>query len=343
MNDSEISAWLADVLPRHTALTDTVVGMLHSLFRARDIDFLTVSGRTKESKSLKEKIGRKGYSDPKSQLTDISGVRAVFYLESDLAKASRIIEEAFTIDSENSLNKDALLSVDQIGYRSIHYVCELGEGRTTLPEYSGLTGLRFEIQLRTVLQHAWAELSHDRNYKFSGKLPRTIERELFLYAGMLEIADRGFDSLARSIDKYSDEVSSKTKKGNLDIPINSLSLEHFVHSWSETERFDLRENNKSTANIVQELSDFGISTVAQLKEIVPHKYAEIAKSVGYSSTLQGLVRDWMVMSDFLKYRDKAWKRSWFDNWEPPSSTLYEMILGAEAAKKVMQTFDDRRN
>ena len=82
-----------------------------------------------------------------------------------------MITGSFNIDEKNSLDKKILLASDQIGYRSVHFVCDLGAQRSGLPEFKDLGGLKFEIQVRTVLQHAWAELAHDRNYKFSGTLP----------------------------------------------------------------------------------------------------------------------------------------------------------------------------
>lgn len=83
-----------------------------------------------------------------------------------------MITGSFNIDEKNSLDKKILLASDQIGYRSVHFVCDLGAQRSGLPEFKDLGGLKFEIQVRTLLQHAWAELAHDRNYKFSGTLLR---------------------------------------------------------------------------------------------------------------------------------------------------------------------------
>jgi ppGpp synthetase/RelA/SpoT-type nucleotidyltranferase len=174
MTEREINEWLAQSLPRYENLTATVVSIFESLLRANDIDFLAVSGRTKTLESTIEKLHRKNYKDPKSQLTDLSAIRVILYFESQVDRASKLGEDSFRVDPKNSMNRDAILSIDQIGYRSVHFVCDLGPTRTCLPEYMHLANLKFEIQLRTVLQHAWAELAHDRNYNFSGKLPRPI-------------------------------------------------------------------------------------------------------------------------------------------------------------------------
>jgi ppGpp synthetase/RelA/SpoT-type nucleotidyltranferase len=65
-------------------------------------------------------------------------------------------------------DKSRNLGTNRIGYRTIHLVVSLSNTRTILPEYSEFDDLKFEIQLRTILEHAWAEIEHDRNYKFKG-------------------------------------------------------------------------------------------------------------------------------------------------------------------------------
>jgi putative GTP pyrophosphokinase len=83
------------------------------------------------------------------------------------------------------------------------------------------------------LQHAWAEIEHDRNYKFSGILPKGIQRRFNLLAGTLELVDNEFEQISEEIEKYSQEVSAKTKIGELNIPINSTSLTQYM-----TEKFE---------------------------------------------------------------------------------------------------------
>lgn len=301
----EVGFWLDAVLPRHERLTSAVVAITENLLRAKHIDYLAVTGRTKNTQSSIDKVKRKGYKDPSVQLTDLSGIRIILYFESDVAKACQLIEEAFNVDWGNSLNKDALLSTDQIGYRSSHYVCDLGEQRAALPEFAGLSKLKFEFQVRTVLQHAWAELAHDRNYKFSGKLPREIERQLFLYAGMLEIADKGFNELSTKIDNYIKAVAEKSARGDLSTEINSVSLEQFVEEWCKTNGIRFEPHNFSKDDyreIVKELDQFGITTLAELNDIIPENYVEALKIEDQREyTLHGYVRDWMLIYDWRKY------------------------------------------
>lgn len=303
--------WIAAILPRYQSLTEAIVTIIESLLKANGIDYLAVIGRTKTADSTKDKIKRKSYRDPATQLTDISGVRVIVYFESAVQEVSRIIESAFCVDRPNSLDKQALLATDQTGYRSVHYVCDIGKERSMLPEFTGLGGLKFECQIRTVLQHAWAELAHDRNYKFSGKLPREMERKLYLYAGMIEIADKGFDELSHAIDLYVADTKNKTGQGDLNIEVNSISLEAFVRQWATTTGFPLEEETikSSHEELVSELKQFGIIGLADLASTIPKDYVQKAARCAYATNVYGVVRDWMIIKDYLKYHDEV-ERDW---------------------------------
>jgi len=174
MNTTTHDHWLDSALPRHDRLTRAVVSIVENILGEQQIPYLAVSGRTKDRVSAIEKIRRKGYADPRAQLTDLSGIRIVVYFESDVQRVAALVNQAFNVDSANSFDKDSLLSTNQLGYRSVHFVCDLGKKRAAVDEYKGIADLKFEFQIRTVLQHAWAELAHDRNYKFSGKLPTKL-------------------------------------------------------------------------------------------------------------------------------------------------------------------------
>lgn len=194
------------------------------------------------------------------------------------------------------------MSSDQIGYRSVHYVCDLGERRNGLPEFSGLGGLKFEVQVRTVLQHAWAELAHDRGYKFSVKLPKSLERQLYLYAGMLELADRGFDELSNKIDQYVEDVDKKSDSGDLNLEVDSISLQAFVKAWAEREGVNLREFPANfMGELIDEMNKFGIYTLDGLNKIIPPAYGKVLRDGKGESNVLGLVRDWMVIHDYKRF------------------------------------------
>lgn len=300
---SKHEKWIDDVLPKHKRITESVVTILENLLKSQGIEYLSVSGRTKNKQSALEKIIRKSYKSPNIEMTDLSGIRIIVFFESDIVKVSEIIKKSFTVDNQNSRNQDEKLPVNQTGYRSVHFVCDLGKARTELPEFEGLSGLKFEIQVRTVLQHAWAELAHDRNYKFSGNLPPSIERNLYLYAGMLEIADKGFSDLSKQIDEYINTVHQKNIKGEFSYNLDDLSLQEFVESWATNNNINLQQLKVKTNlnELLNELKQYGIVTATQLNEIIPKNYAEVCKKTNFETTILGTVRRWMIINDWKKF------------------------------------------
>ncbi|MDC8829381.1 GTP pyrophosphokinase [Alteromonas gilva] len=328
--------WLDIALPKHRRLTDAVVTILENLLNANSVEYLAVTGRTKEKESALEKIKRKGYKNPGRQLTDISGIRVIVYFESDVKRVSDLIESSFSIDKQNSLNQDDLMSTDQIGYRSVHFVCDLGKQRGALPEFEEISDLKFEFQVRTVLQHAWAELAHDRNYKFSGKLPKEIERELFLYAGMLEIADRGFDTLSTKIDNYIKNLNMKSQAGDLATEINSISLPQFVEKWCQDNNviLELPHTTDQYSELVGELNDFGVQTLEQLNNIIPPAYAEAYRRRKHETTIYGLVRDWMLIHDWRKFvHDVEF------NWVMAFPHIYDEFIEEKELEEFLGSFE----
>lgn len=312
VNKFDARNWLSQVHPKFENLSTSVENIIKSLLVKEGVDFLSVTSRTKSIDGCLEKIDRKSYQNPESRMTDISGVRVILFFESDIKKVSNILENAFRVDADNSLDQDSLLSANQMGYRSVHYVCDVGPMREELPEFEALAGLKFEVQIRTVLQHAWAELAHDRQYKFAGTLPRHLERKLYLYAGMLEVADKGFSELSADIDAYAQKVSIGTESGDLSFEINSVSVDEFVNGWANKSGYPLRKlssGHDGINELLGEIRDFGVNSLDDLANTIPDNYTKIAKLHREHSTVLGLVRHWMMISDperFLESVDPNW-------------------------------------
>lgn len=303
MRKDKIDSWAKLIQPKQDKLTEYVLGITKTLLNEQNIEYLAISSRTKSIEKILEKIIRKQYNDPANQLTDISGIRIIVYLESSVNKVLTLIRSLFDIDEINSLNKVDILETNQTGYRSVHYVCNLGTQRLSLPECSDFKGLKFEFQVRTVLQHAWAELAHDRKYKFSGRLPRNIERELYLYAGLLEIADKGFDKISSDIDDYINNFINSTLSGDLNIEINSLTLEGFMTEWLNKNDFYDIDKSLLDDDIIDELNQFGINTILDLNTIIPKDYAILCSKHNNitNNTPIGILSDWMIIADCDKY------------------------------------------
>jgi ppGpp synthetase/RelA/SpoT-type nucleotidyltranferase len=260
-NIEEHKKWYESQRPTYDLLSNTVKNTLESLIKNAGIEYLNITFRAKEIDSFVEKINRKTYTNPTEEITDLAGIRVITFIESDAIKVNKLIKKSFKVDESKSLDKSDELGIDKFGYRSFHFICGLGEERCKLPEFEIFKDLICEIQVRTVLQHAWAEIEHDRNYKFAGDLPKQIKRRLHLLAGLLEIADGEFNKLSGEIDNYSENISEKFKSGNLDVEINSITLERYFKE-SETVKF-ITDAGEEAGFVT--MSDFGLPQETLIK------------------------------------------------------------------------------
>ena len=294
--------WLIKTLPQHERLAASVRSLLENMLRRKSIEYLSVSSRVKTFDGAIEKIGRKTYRDPAQQLTDLSGIRVITYLEEQVSQISATIKELFEIDRVNSLDRTEILGDDKVGYRSTHFVCTLGRKRRELPENKSLGDLKFEIQVRTVLQHAWAELAHDRSFKFGAALPIKIQRKLNLYSGMLEIVDSAFDEVSKEIEKYRAALKGKTIEQLSGLELNSLSLHKFITDLRDQHAAKIEDDEYYYPQISAELREFGVRTVGELEKLlnkeITSQYFKFISDAKITATI--LIHAAMLYADFQR-------------------------------------------
>lgn len=187
-----------------------------------------VTSRLKGRDSLSKKLEQKGDKyTTLSDITDIAGVRIITYYIDDVSKASKIIEREFVVDTANSIDKSEMLEPDRFGYCSVHYVVEMSQSRLNLPEYNDFVGMKCEIQIRSVLQHAWAEIEHDLGYKSEIAIPKNIRRNFSRLSGLLEIADDEFQQIRCFLQSYQSEAEERIERkefGNDELDAVLLSM-----------------------------------------------------------------------------------------------------------------------
>jgi ppGpp synthetase/RelA/SpoT-type nucleotidyltranferase len=126
--------------------------------------------RPKDPKRLKqrlEELGALGNNNIENLRRDLAGARIIFYTNTDVDRfhSSQLIRENFAIEKDGIKLHHPTKENEENQYRGDHYTVRLKEDRTKLPEYMKFDGLRCEVQVQTVLNHAWSETSHDIIYK----------------------------------------------------------------------------------------------------------------------------------------------------------------------------------
>lgn len=177
----------------------------------------SIDARAKSVESFEEKLAKKKddgspkYLKPFQQITDLAGVRVIAYTLDEVEEISHFVDDNFVIMEKRDVGEERIEKGD-FGYQSIHYLVKMTEERLALPDYKAFEGLTCEIQIRTVLQHAWAEMEHDIQYKGSQNIPASVKRKFLSLAGLLEIADREFSSIQKEDKSLKRDVLSDLQK-----------------------------------------------------------------------------------------------------------------------------------
>jgi len=158
-------------LTAYASLAETVAAILAAAIeREGGYRLQQVTKRAKSPASLRKKLQDcqiESTTTLEADIKDLAGCRLVFYTNSDVKRFinSGIIDQNFQV-LEVKLHhpqRDAEEATDL--YISNHYLVALRPERVALPEYASFGGMRCEVQVQTILNHAWAEMAHDTIYK----------------------------------------------------------------------------------------------------------------------------------------------------------------------------------
>lgn len=189
-----------------------------------------IEARVKTRESLEGKLNLKGYKYKSiKDITDLVGARIITFYSDQVDFIASLIEKSFIIDYDNSIDKRKLYEVDRFGYMSLHYICQLPKELFYDVRHEEINSIRFEIQMRTSLQHVWATIFHDTGYKSDVEVPKEYIRRLARLEGLLEIADDEFLVIRNEIDEYRKKIRSLVSKGEFkDISLNIDSYKDYL-------------------------------------------------------------------------------------------------------------------
>lgn len=230
----------AEEQPRLVPVTAEYIELITQLLDDAGINYLSVAGRTKSVASFAAKANRSlpgtiAHDDPLTGITDVVGVRVITYVLSDvIAVADLLADQLLVLDDRDMAQETA--SKGSFGYASRHVLVD--------EKVPGSRRLRpASVQVRTVLQHAWAEFEHDIRYK--GTVPEEyvpdLDRRFTLAAGLLELADREFseirDRLQAATPRHRDGEDPGDPRLSAQDLASFLSGQYADAGWSRTDHY----------------------------------------------------------------------------------------------------------
>lgn len=247
-----------------TAVED-VVTLMQALLDDAGINYLTVTGRAKSVASFAAKIrrtvnGEPAYPHPLDDIRDQAGIRVITYVRSDVQAVAELVTDQMLVHDDRDLGLETA-SQGRFGYASRHMQFSLDVPLEK--QYPQLAGQEFQVQIRTVLQHAWAEFEHDIRYK--GSIPAEhvpdFDRRFTLAAGLLELADQEFSTIRDRLRESTEPAAEAGEHpGISDRELAAFLAGQYADAgWSRTDHYEW------IAGLVADLS---ITSLSQLGELL---------------------------------------------------------------------------
>lgn len=238
----------------HERLGKVVAATVGDLLQSEKINVLDVGYRAKAADAAFDKYIRKRYTDT-AQIDDMCGIRIICYYPSDIDKIAQVLKSEFSVQEEE--DTALRLAPHQFGYRSTHFILNIKRTWLVTPQYREFKDLRFEVQVRTILMHAWAEIQHKLAYKSSDQIPDQFQRKLYRLSAKFEEADEQFEEIRTQLEAYRKEVKAEVSKKSFSPQKHGLNLDT-LQVFLDTTYPDRDRSLNRTAQLLAELNDLHI-------------------------------------------------------------------------------------
>jgi ppGpp synthetase/RelA/SpoT-type nucleotidyltranferase len=247
---------------RYERMREEVEFIIGKALKTAEIKVHSHGGRVKELDHALEKIQRKGYTDPIAQLEDIVGYRVVCLFISDLEQLTEIIRSNFTVLKEEGRISD-VADPATFGYMSDHYICKIGPNHSGA-RYDDIRDIKVEIQCRTILMDAWANVSHYLAYKGEASIPEHLRKDFYALSGLFYVADKHFELFFDSARSSAEKVLSKAATGSIDD--NDVNLETLQALLSQMYSDHKPASPAAVSTLVEEIVPHGYTSIKKLRE-----------------------------------------------------------------------------
>ena len=302
INDQIVNEYKS-LINKYAALTVSAKTDLETLLRSRQSEFLLpdfqIEYRTKTIDALREKLRRPSKHEKYSRLgdiTDLIGIRIITYLQEDVSTAAEILSHFFKTAIVEAQAKGRDDDSVEFGYSSVHQLIKLEKNSESFV---------VEVQIRSILQHAWGQIEHKYGYKAKAKNSETGIRRAFAKASsLLEVSDDIFDDIAlltKAIEESvaSEDFSKVLVERSPSLDLNLISLASYFKNGNRASLQTLQDLSKELSLAINDLDisadihkqDFelflDLLKIAQVTNI--YQLNESIESVSNEKFLTGIV------------------------------------------------------
>lgn len=246
------------------SLCSEVARQLQHLIEREQIQLaVPIQFRAKSFNSIADKIKEGRFTIKKSilELQDLAGFRTITLFKRDAMKIVELLSSQFEIIKQ--YNTEDKLQESEFGYSSIHVVCKLKDNWLNIPSFSSFKDIKFEIQVRTLSQHSWAEASNIFQYKKEDNVPKPLKRSISRISALLETVDLEFERLLSERGVYKEEIKQQSETDS-----NKLNVDLLEEILNQKLPSNFRFTDSDYSELLDHLIVLGYSTPQSLSELI---------------------------------------------------------------------------
>lgn len=255
------------IFKRAQSLCSEVSRQLQFIIEKQEIQLaVPIQSRAKDFSSILDKLKQGRFSIKKTilELQDLAGFRIITLFKRDAKQIVDLICNQFEVivqyDTEERLQES------EFGYSSIHLICKLKKSWLDIPSLADFKDFKFEIQVRTLSQHSWAEASNIFQYKKEDNVPKPLKRSISRISALLETVDLEFERLLTERVAYKDDIKvSGPENINIDQALNVDLLEEILDKRLPHGN---KDKDEDYSVLLDNLSTLGYGTTESLNKLI---------------------------------------------------------------------------
>jgi ppGpp synthetase/RelA/SpoT-type nucleotidyltranferase len=214
----------------YVAFSSAINVIVHDFARECGVQ-AEISSRAKDLTSLEKKLSKKQHYAALADIPDLAGVRVIVQTLADVRSISDLIAGQVLVCED--VSHDSFGTSGKFGYGSRHLIIQMKEPRAELLEWQRFKGMRCEIQVRTILQHAWASISHSLAYKEEGDVPVVAQRTLSQVAALIEVGDGLFERFRVDVEGLRSQYAKEAGSADDSWRLLAIDLDSLRATWDK--------------------------------------------------------------------------------------------------------------